>query len=153
MDFSRVYHMGVWITDMEAHMEKYARDFGVTFAQPRTFNPLPFWTPERGLEEIELTATFSHQGPVHVELLESTVDFFYHPQYGRDGRHLGVWVDDLVAGVEDLVRQDWKVVMASGAPEDGYGFYVYLTPPYEGLMMELVDYNVAKPLMDEWLAE
>lgn len=152
IDFQRMYHTGMMVENVEAAMERLGRDLALEWAPVRTFDPLPFWTPERGLHEIKVRATYSRPGPQHLELCSGPKNSFYDPAALPDGRHIGVWVDDLPAEVERLCAGGWRVVAAGGAPEQGYGILAYLAPPLPGLIVELVSKDL-EPVIREWLAE
>ena len=87
---------------------------------------------------------------MHLELCQGT-GRFYDPEAQPDARHIGVWVDDLPAEAEQLLRQDWQVLAAGAAPEEGYGAICYMQPGMGGLVIELVSTDL-KPFIEDWLA-
>lgn len=150
-DFQRMYHTGMIVSDVHAAVEKMSADLNLEFAVIKTFDPLPFWTPERGSHEVVVSATYSRQGPQHLELVQGTGDF-YNPGAHPDSRHIGVWVDDLPAEAQCLIEAGWQVLAAGASPEEGYGILAYLKPPEGGLVVELVSTDL-QPVFADWLTE
>jgi len=151
-DFQRMYHTGIIVEDIEAAARKLSVDMNLQFAPVRAFDPLPFWTPQQGLQEIVVQATYSRQGPQHLELVQGPKGGFYDPALSPDSRHIGVWVDDLPAEADKLLAKGWRVLAANAAPCDGYGILAYLMPPIEGIVVELVSTEL-QPVFNEWLEE
>ncbi len=150
-DLQKIYHTGLSVPDIEAAKKLYGESMGLEWAPVRTFDPLPFWTPERGNHELVVSATYSRVGPHHFELVQGPVGSYYDPQLSPDKRHIGVWVDDLPAEAARLIGLGWRVIGAAAAPEEGYGILAYLEPPMGGFVVELVA-TALKPAIDEWLA-
>ncbi len=151
-DTQRIFHTGMVVADLAAAQRDIGASLGLDWTPVRRFGPMPFWTPEQGLHEIESQAVYSRQGPHHIEILQGPKGSFYDPDRLPDGRHIGVWVDDLRAAAEDLIAQGWRACAAGGAPEDGYGAFAYLAPASGGLIVELVCHSL-KPMIDAWLVE
>ncbi|MFA7555610.1 MAG: VOC family protein [Spongiibacteraceae bacterium] len=150
LDVQRVFHTGMCVADIEVAKRQLGGDLNLEWSEVRSFDPLPFWTPERGLEEILVKATYSRQGPHHLELCQGPKGTLYDPEFHPDNRHIGIWVDDLAAEADKLRAANWTVRGASAAPEDGYGVLAYLAPPMPGLVVELVCVSL-KPTIDEWI--
>ena len=150
-DLQRIYHTGISVSDVNAAKLKLGRDLNLKWCEVRTFDPLPMWTPKDGLRDYRVTATYSVPGPHHLELVQGPAGTFYDPTMHPDSRHIGVWVDDLPAETEALLRADWRIVAAGATPQDGYGIICYLTPPAGGILVELVAMSL-KPVIDEWIA-
>lgn len=146
IDYQRTYHMGFAVSNIEQAMEQYGKDLGLTWAEPRTFDPLPFWTPEKDNHDVLIHATYSKQGPVHFELVQGNSDF-YDPRKQPDSRHFGVWVDDVTTEAQRLIAAGWQVAGAGAGPDDGYGFIAYLLPPGGGAMVELVSHLLKDDIM------
>ncbi len=149
-DLQRVYHTGMAVADIASAQASYGAALGLSWSPVRSFEPLPFWTPEDGAHEVFVQATYSRQGPHHLELVQGT-GAFYDPDRAPDSRHIGVWVDDLPAEAERLLGLGWKTVAAGTSPSDGFGLIAYLRPPVPGLLVELVSVDL-KPVIDEWIA-
>lgn len=148
-DLQRIWHTGLSVADIEAAKASFGKALNLEWAPVQSFEPLGFWTPEAGTHEVSVRATYSKLGPHHLELVQGTGDF-YNPDRAPDSRHIGVWVDDLPAEAEALLRQGWKTVAAGAAPEDGFGPIAYLQPPMPGLIVELVS-TALKPFIDGWI--
>ena len=69
MDYGRIYHTGVRVPDVDAAMVQLGESLGLTWATVQNSTDRTVWTPERGLEQVELTFVYSCEGPQHVELL------------------------------------------------------------------------------------
>jgi catechol 2,3-dioxygenase-like lactoylglutathione lyase family enzyme len=152
MDFQRLFHTGMVVADLAAAQRDVGAALGLTWAPVRRFDPLTWWTPEGGLEEIAVEATYSRGGPQHFELVQGPRGGFFDPDLMPDSRHIGIWVDDLASEVERLIGQGWRVVGAGGAPADGYGILAYLAPPYPGVLVELVS-TIIEPIITAWVNE
>jgi len=150
INLSRTFHTGIVVSDIHAAQGALASSIDVAWSPIRTFEPLPFWTPALGTHDVVVSACYSRQGPVHLELCQGT-GRFYDPEAQPDARHIGVWVDDLPAETEQLLRQDWQVLAAGAAPEEGYGAICYMQPGMGGLVIELVSTDL-KPFIEDWLA-
>ncbi|MEQ6332054.1 VOC family protein [Sphingobium sp. MK2] len=151
IDLTRTHHKGIAVADIDRAVADYGAALDLTFAPVRDFDPLPFWTPEDGLREIRVRATYSLGGPIHIELVQGQGPF-YDPATATTARHIGVWVDDLPAETARLVDLGWTVRAANAKPEDGYGLIAYLASPDDALLVELIS-TALKPAIDEWLGE
>lgn len=151
-DLQRIFHTGIIVHDLAAAQRELGATMNVGWTAVQRFDPLPFWTPERGLHEITVEAVYSKPGPHHLELVTGPQGSFYDPDMRPDGRHIGVWVENLPAEVERLLAAGWKVLAAGGAPDDGYGVLAYVTPPTTLFIAELVCLDL-KPVIDGWFVE
>ncbi len=149
-DLKRIFHTGMSVADITAAQTSIGRALNLEWSPVRSFEPLPFWTPEDGTHEIIVHACYSRQGPHHLELVQG-MGAFYDPDREPDSRHMGVWVDDLPNEAERLLKLGWQTVAAGAAPDDGFGLIAYLRPPIPGLLVELVSTDL-KPVFDEWIA-
>lgn len=149
-DLQRIFHTGMAVADLPGTQAAMNAALGLEWSPVRSFDPLPFWTPEEGTHEVSVLATYSRGGPHHLELVQGT-GAFYDPDRAPDARHVGVWVDDLRSEAERLIALGWQTVAAGAAPEDGFGLIAYLRPPIHGLLVELVSTDL-KPTIDEWMA-
>ena len=149
LKMSDCFHNGIAVLDIHAARASFGESLGVDWSPVRTFDPLPFWTPEAGDHEVVVHACYSRQGPGHLELCQGNSPF-YDPAAVPDSRHVGFWTEDLAGYASTLRAQDWQVVAAGASPEAGYGLICYLTPPSGGLVIELVSTDL-KPVISEWL--
>ncbi len=151
IDLSRMYHIGMAVADFDQGCEQIGTAFCLDWLPAKTFDPLPFWTPEEGLQEISVKATYSKQGPQRIEIVQGN-SIFYDPERLPDSRHIGVWVDDLVSEASHLIENGWNVLAAGDAPSSGFGTIAYLSPPFPGLVVELVSIEL-EPMMNQWFSE
>ena len=148
---SETFHIGMAVEDIDQCCEQIGEDLNLDWLPIKSFDPLPFWTPEEGLREISVKATYSRQGPQRIEIVQVT-SIFYDPNRLPDSRHVGIWVDDLIDEATRLIDNGWIVLAAGDEPSAGYGTIAYLSPPFPGLMVELVSKQL-EPMMNEWFSE
>lgn len=151
MDWAHIHHHGIVVADLDQAIADYEAALGLTFAKPRAFDPLDFWTPEDGLRQLKVRATYSLDGPVRLELVQGEGSF-YDPARPEGARHMGIFVEDLAAEADRLVAAGWTVRGANAAPQDGYGIIAYLASPDRAILVELIG-TALKPVLDSWLAE
>lgn len=149
-DFQKQFHTGLVVPDLSRAMEEYGKALNLTWAKPFTFEALPIWTPETGLQHVRLEVTYSVEGPQHLEIQTGEAGSFYDPARGSNF-HVGYWVEDLPAEIETMLSRGWKVLGAGAAPEDGYGTFAYVEQPGGGLRVELVS-TVLLPTFENWWA-
>lgn len=150
IDLTRSFHIGMIVEDLAAAQREMGASLNLDWSPVRVFDPFPFWTPQAGSHEVIVRACYSRQGPQHLELCQGSGDF-YNPRTVPDGRHIGVWVDDLPGEVERLRGHGWQVIAAGASPEDGYGAITYMQPLIGGLVIELVSTDL-QSFIQEWLA-
>ena len=150
VDLQRFHHIGMAVADIETAQAQFAESLNLRFAPVRTFSPFPFWTPENGAHTVDVSATYSIEGPVRLELVQGTGPF-YDPDGPPESRHIGVWVDDVTAEATALAAQGWTTVASGASPEEGWGIIAYMKPPVPGLLIELIS-TALKPAIDEWTA-
>jgi hypothetical protein len=92
--------------------------------------------------------TYSVEGPIHLELQGGEPGSFYDPAASR-GDHIGLWVNDVRATVEELIGLGWEVIAAGAAPEDGWGLFTYLRPAQGGMTVEVVS-ETLQPVFTRW---
>lgn len=148
IDYSKAFHTGVLVPDLDAAMAFYGRTLGLTFAEPYTLTELPVWTPDAGQKAITNRFTFSVEGPLRLELQQGEPGSFFDPAFSR-GDHLGVWVEDVPAEIEELIRDGWDVLAAGASPEAGWGLFAYLTPAGDGIVLELAS-ETLRPAFERW---
>jgi hypothetical protein len=148
-NMSRVFHTGIIVADIEKAQAEIGASLNLEWTEIKEFT-LAHWIPETGLKEITMRAAYSKQGPHHLELCEGPAGSLYDLSRSPDGRHIGVWVDDLVSETQRLLAQGWHIEAANGTPEEGYGVLTYMSPPASAFVVELVDWAL-KPMIDEWV--
>jgi len=150
LDFTRVFHTGVRVRDVDAAMAELGPTLGITWASVQHMPARSVWTPERGLEHVALTFTYSCEGPQHVELLRGSPGSVWDCGESPGLHHVGVWSDDVVGDVDGFRAAGWAVTAAADPPDDGYGSFAYVQSP-SGSLVELVT-AAAQPRFDAWWA-
>lgn len=149
IDYQRIYHTGMAVADIHTAREQMGKDLNLDWTPVRSFDPLPFWTPEQGDHEVVVHACYSRPGPQHLELVQGT-GAFYDPANQSINRHIGIWVDDLAGEAQRLLSAGWAVLAAGASPDNGFGIIAYLSPPGGGMTVELVSMDLF-PVLDEWM--
>jgi len=149
IDFSRTYHVGTRVPDIERAMDEMGTTLGLTWCSLQV-REQTVWLPETGVETIPLKFTYSSEGPLHVELLEGAVGSIWDGRASPGAHHLGIWSDDVRGETEALIEAGWKLLMAQAPPENGYGAFTYVQPP-SGLIVELV-WSAISPMFEKWFA-
>jgi hypothetical protein len=149
VDYSRCYHQGVRVPDLDAAMDELGDALGITWCSPQSRDQ-QVWLPDGGITTLPLRFTYSAEGPQHVELLEGPPGSIWD---GRDQpglHHVGVWSDDVGGETEALLDAGWTLRLAQQPPEAGYGAFTYVQPP-SGLLVELV-WSAVEPMFARWFA-
>ncbi len=148
MDYQRLFHTGIRVTDIDQAMDEMGNTLGVTWARVQHNPSQAVWTPDRGLETVALTFVYSCEGPQHIELLQGPEATVWDGSQQPGVHHVGVWVDDVVAETERCLDAGWAVAAAAAAPDDGYGAFAYVVPP-SGPIVELVS-GALQPFFAAW---
>ncbi len=149
VDYSRCYHQGIRVPDLDRAMDELGSSLGVTWCEPQV-REQNVWLPESGRSTIPLRFTYSAEGPQHIELLEGAPGSIWDGRVTPGLHHVGVWSDDVAGESRSLVERGWKILMAQAPPEENYGAFTYVQPP-SGLIVELV-WSAIKPMFDRWFA-
>lgn len=148
LDYSKVFHTGVLVPDLDEAMAFYASTLGLKFAEPFTLEGFPVWTPEAGLKTITNRFTISCEGPVRLELQQGEAGSFFDASASR-GDHVGLWVDDVAGTVDELIAQGWTVIAAGAGPEERWGSFAYVRPVGGGMVVELAS-SMLRPAFERW---
>ena len=149
IDWSRAYHTGIRVPDINAARVEMADALGVTWCSLQERDQ-HVWTPETGSIEVSLKFTYTAEGPNHLELLEGTPGSVWDGRISPGVHHIGVWVDDVSAETAACAAKGWTVVAAQQSPEAGYGVFSYVQPP-SGAIIELVLASI-QPMFERWWA-
>lgn len=149
VDFTRAYHIGVRVPDLDRAMEEMGADLGLTWCSVQT-REQSVWTPAEGTQSVPLRFTYSAEGPQHVELLEGAPGTIWDGRTQPGIHHTGVWVDDVRGETARLVAKGWTIAAAQKSPDEGYGAFTYVVPP-SGLIVELV-WSAIEPMFARWFA-
>jgi lactoylglutathione lyase len=150
INYQDLFHTGIRVPDLNVAMDELGTSMGVTWSEVRENLAQQLWTPEYGLQTIDLKYTYSAEGPQHIELLQGEAGTFWDGTGCEGAHHLGIWVDDVTTETDALIATGWTLVGAHRDPtaDAGYGVFTYLQPP-SGLIVELVD-RAALPSFEEW---
>jgi lactoylglutathione lyase len=147
-----IYHTGIAVHDLERAKREFEDSLGIVWAPVHLYDPLRLWTPD-GWIAVTIRATYSRQGPHHLELIEGEKGSLYDPDMLADPKHIGVWVDEVAREIERLQGLGWSVIASKNARERGYGNMAYMRPPRPGWpVVELVSTEL-KPMLEAWYAE
>jgi hypothetical protein len=150
IDFTRAYHIGVRVPDIEAAMAEMGSDLGLTWCSLQE-REQHVWTPSTGAITVPLKFTYSAEGPQHVELLQGAPGTVWDGSQQPGIHHSGVWVDDVGAETTAAIAKGWTVAAAQKSPEEGFGAFTYIVPPTGGLIVELV-WGAIEPMFQRWWA-
>lgn len=145
---SCIFHHGLIVDDIAAAMTEMTAATGTEWTTVRAFDPLPVWTPEHGRGEARLKVAYARHGSVRLELVQAEPGCPYDILRAIDRSHIGVWVDDVGDGVEQLCAQGWRVLLAGASPRHRHGAMTYLMRD-GGPVIELVSRSLM-PMMQEW---
>jgi catechol 2,3-dioxygenase-like lactoylglutathione lyase family enzyme len=149
IDYTRVYHHGVRVPDLDAAMAEVGVALGLTWCEPQV-RAQAVWLPDVGETTVPMRFTYSMQGPQHVELLEGAPGSIWDGRDAPGVHHIGVWSDDVAGESAALVAAGWTLRLAQLPPEKGYGGFTYVQPP-SGLIVELVTVAI-RPMFERWFA-
>lgn len=149
VDFTRAYHLGVRVPDIDAAMNEMGESLGVTWCSLQE-REQSVWLPNEGTVSIPLKFTYSAEAPMHIELLEGAPGSIWDGREVPGAHHLGVWSDDVRSDTQALVDAGWTLLMAQAEPAQGYGAFTYVQPP-SGLIVELV-WSAIEPMFARWFA-
>lgn len=150
IDFQRMYHTGVRVPDLDAAMQEMGENLGVTWATVQHNPAQSVWTPEHGLQHVDLQFVYSCEGPQHIELLQGQAGTVWDGSEDPGAHHVGVWVDDVAAETQRCLDSGWTLGAAQVSPDDGFGAFTYVIPP-SGFIVELVMAAI-EPVFEQWWA-
>jgi catechol 2,3-dioxygenase-like lactoylglutathione lyase family enzyme len=149
VDYSRCYHQGVRVPDLDAAMDELGDALGITWCSPQARDQ-QVWLPGVGTATLPLRFTYSAEGPQHVELLEGPPGSIWDGRTQPGLHHIGVWSDDVAGETNALLDAGWTLQLAQAAPASGYGAFTYVQPP-NGMLVELV-WSAMEPMFARWFA-
>jgi len=150
VDYSRCYHQGVRVPDLEAAMEELGAALTLTWCAPQE-REQAVWLPDIGSTTIPLRFTYSAEGPQHVELLQGAPGSVWDGTAQPGLHHVGLWSDDVALETATLLDAGWTLHLAQRDPADGCGAFTYVQPPGSALLVELVS-TVVRPMFERWFA-
>jgi len=132
---SDFYHVGIVTDDFEGTVERMGREMNLTWS-PLISVPVPLWTRDSGLMDLQSCAVYSQQQPC-IEIVRAKPGTIWMPVEGRPLHHLGYWTDDLI-GTSSALE-------AAGCPKlacaqvDGKMFGMAYHELHNGMYVEIVD--------------
>ena len=147
-DDAPFFHVGILVADLDAAIERFSEALGLTFA-PVMDGPVQL-RGDDGETDMTMRATYSTQGPPHVELIQAQGDGIFSLAGGERIHHLGRWSPSLDEGSNAHVCLPtmYSVHQVPGQPPG-----MWLTDPADlhGVLLELVDEH-SRPVLDAWIA-
>ena len=150
VDYSRCYHQGVRVPDLDAAMDELGAALSITWCAQQE-REQAVWLPDVGSTTIPLRFTYSAEGPHHVELLQGAPASVWDGSEQPGLHHVGLWSEDVAGETERLVSAGWALRLAQRDPGEGYGVFTYVQPPSSTLLVELVS-TVVRPMFERWFA-
>ncbi len=148
IDFQNIFHSGYLVRDLAAEMAAMSNALNIRWAKPYVYEALTIWTPDRGAHQIRLEVAYSADGPQHIEIQTGPAGSVYDPER-HSAHHIGLWVENVEAAALPMLAQGWSPVVSALSPDQGFGTFVYLQPPREGMLVELVNLS-ARPRFERW---
>jgi hypothetical protein len=144
------YHVGILVEDLDAAMARFAEALGVTFA-PVMEGPVRLRSGDDETEFV-MKATYSHQGPPHIELIQGREDGIFSLSAGERMHHLGCWSAEF-GGDDPPFAGSCLAALCTVHPVPDAPPGMWLSDPaaLHGVMMEFVD-DGSRPMLAEWLA-
>lgn len=142
-DLSGLFHTGMVVDNVETAMSTFSKAFGYHWAEPIELEAQ--CKTREGILPRHSIATYSLEGPHHIELIQQIDDTAWKTASGGPKvHHLGFWVDDLEESIERLGKLGFQLEV-----EDVSGALSYHYQSGMGLYIELVHAR-AREQFDEW---
>lgn len=141
-------HIGIQAKNLDAATAELNRLFGFTFATPAA-PEIEVDVAGGGKEFLTGCLTVTRQGPPFIEVCEDDESSrVFRTNEGEEisFHHLGFWVDDLQAHIQELVDAGYPI---EGAGLNDFGEYRYSYHLVKGLRIELADLRVRDPF-EQW---
>ena len=129
------YHVGIITHDFEETLERLSHQMGLSWS-PLIQVPVPLWTRDHGMMEIQSCAVYSQQEPC-IEIVRAIPGTPWVPIEGRPLHHLGYWTDDLAATSAALEERGCPKVLCAWANGQMFGMAYHQMP--DGMYVEIVD--------------
>ncbi len=139
-----MYHVGVVVDSLERSMEEMGGQLSLTWVAPQHRN---LTVDFRGrVVNTDLRFTYSEQGPVHIELIESVPDTPWEP---ASMHHVGYWTDDLQATAREFDEAGMELDTTYDGPGPGpVGFGYWMGE--SGYRIEVVD-GARRDAFEQWI--
>jgi hypothetical protein len=142
---ARIFHVGIVVPDLGVAVDQFGQLMDLTFTDAMDL-PFPAVHTPEGDMPVTLRCVYSTR-PVNLELIESRPGTLWDTDHPLQGRHLGIWADDVAAESARYTAAGMPKV-AWGTGDDGRELFSYHRTPF-GLYVELVD-AVAKDFYPLW---
>ncbi len=144
-----MFHYGILVEGIEQGMERFGDLLGIRFRPPATAHVDDF-VDDGQKSVLDLTVTYSMEGPPYTELLEMTGDGIYGSHNGEGFHHIGVWEPDCEAKTAEWEAKGLDPLATQYTPE-GRIIVVYFRPEgTHGACLELVD-EARRAQMEQWI--
>ena len=135
-DLTHASHIGIIVPDLEQASADLSAMLGLSWA-PAVEQVVVARSPQ-GRLETPVRLTWSHEGPPHLELLQAGEGTPWDCGGARRLHHVGYWVDDVAAAVEDLRGSGLTLELAGVGPGgDDIADFAYLMD--QELRVEVLD--------------
>jgi glyoxalase/bleomycin resistance protein/dioxygenase superfamily protein len=141
------FHVGYVVPDLGEAMARLTASAGLRWAAARTL-PITLRTPA-GDAPVELSLTYSVQGPPHLELIAQRPGTVWGSEHSGL-HHLGYWSGRLAGDVDALTRAGFAFEAGAVDESGALTRFAYLREPYTGLRVELRD-EARRPATEQWL--
>ncbi len=112
IDYQRLYHTGIRVPDLDAAMAEMGETLKITWATVQHNPGQTVWTPDAGLQAVDLQFVYSCEGPQHIELLQGQMGTIWDAADHPGVHHVGVWVDDVSAETQRCLADGWRLAAA-----------------------------------------
>jgi catechol 2,3-dioxygenase-like lactoylglutathione lyase family enzyme len=142
-----MFHSGMVVTNLEESAAQYCELFGLRWAPPR---PSRLQVRVDGiLQQVELVATYSVQGPPYLELIEEISGSVWASE-ALGLNHVGFWASDLPSAAKALERSGLPARAFDEDADEAMKRFSYHRGT-DGIWLELVCPSF-EPKLAEWLA-
>ena len=139
-DLSGLFHTGMVVDNVELTMNTFSKAFDYHWAEPIELEAQ--CKTKEGILPRHSIATYSLEGPHHIELIQQIDDSAWKTASGGPKvHHLGFWVDDLQESIERLGKLGFQLEV-----EDLGGALSYHYQSGMGLYIELVHARGSRPV-------
>jgi Glyoxalase/Bleomycin resistance protein/Dioxygenase superfamily len=141
------FHVGYVVPDLGAAMQRLTASAGLRWAATRTL-PVTLRTPA-GEISVELSLTYSVQGPPHLELIAAQPGTIWGSEH-CGLHHLGYWSSRFAGDIDALTRAGFEFEAGAVDEQGTLTRFAYLREPHTGLRVELRD-EARRAATEQWL--
>jgi catechol 2,3-dioxygenase-like lactoylglutathione lyase family enzyme len=151
VDTSPIYHVGYVVADLAAAMAQFDAAIGARWVDHEVH--ARYLDQDGEVVDVDLHTSFTLDGPVHLELIESAPGTIWDLGAGPRIHHIGLWTDDVAAEAQRLIAAGLPVA-AGGLDNDDPavpGYFSYHRNPH-GDLVELVHIDMQAGMHD-WISQ